>query len=135
MENKLLQFQQEVEKIKKTNTNPFFKSKYFDINQVLSEVKPILNKLGLVVLQPLTTVDGKPALKTIIRDESLTLSADLINETIVIPENPDPQKMGSAITYFRRYALVSALGLEGEEDDDGNSSSGNQSNNTSNFKI
>ena len=112
--NKLLEIQKEIGAISKDSTNPFFKSSYFDINKLLSVVKPILNKHDLVLLQPLTNVDGKPAIKTIIRN-----SEDGIEDTITLPENTDPQKMGSSITYFRRYAIQSMLGLEAE-DDDGN---------------
>ena len=112
--NKLLEIQKEIGAISKDSTNPFFHSSYFDINKLLSVVKPILNKHDLVLLQPLTNVDGKPAIKTIIRN-----SEDGIEDTITLPENTDPQKMGSSITYFRRYAIQSMLGLEAE-DDDGN---------------
>ena len=39
-----------------------------------------------------------------------------------LPNLQDPQKLGSAITYFRRYTLQSLLGLQAE-DDDGNKAS------------
>lgn len=118
---KLLAFQKEVGAITKDSENPYFKSKYFDINKLLEEVKPILNKLGLVLLQPLENINGKPALRTIIFDTESenTELAYLMDSTIPLPENPDPQKMGSIITYFRRYAIQSLLGLQAE-DDDGN---------------
>ena len=113
---KLLNIQKEVGAITKDSTNPFFKSQYFDINGLLSELKPLLNKHGLVVLQPLTEVNGRLALKTVIVDDS----GETYESTTVLPENPDPQKMGSAITYFRRYSLQSLFLLQAE-DDDGNS--------------
>lgn len=116
-ENKLLEFQKRVSAIPKDSTNPFFKSKYFDINTVTGAIRPILNDVGLVMLQPLATFEGKNGIKTIIRDGN----TELVNEFIEIPINPDPQKQGSIITYFRRYALVSLLLLQGEEDDDANS--------------
>lgn len=123
---KLLKFQSSVEAIKKDATNPFFKSKYFDVNTVLGVVKPLLTKCGLVVIQPLTYVETAevtpvPAIQTTIIDSE---SGESISHVTVLPQNPDPQKFGSVITYFRRYSLVSMLALEGEVDDDGNSVSG-----------
>ena len=120
--NKLLQFQKRVGAIAKDSTNPFFKSKYFDINKLIEEVKPVLNELGLILLQPLENLNGKPALRTIICDpEAKDMAlAYIMDSTIPLPENPDPQKMGSIITYYRRYAIQSLLFLQAE-DDDGNS--------------
>lgn len=114
---KLLEFQMKVNAISKDSTNPFFKSKYFDINKLLETIKPVLNEMKIVILQPLSHIDGRPALRTILFDvESKT---NLSNDAITLPDLTDPQKMGSAITYYRRYSLQSLLGLEAE-DDDGN---------------
>lgn len=119
---KLLQFQQAVGKISKDSTNPFFKSKYFDINTLLEEVKPLLNELGLVLVQSLSHIDGHSAIKTELYDADSEDVMPLISSTTPLPENTDPQKMGSAITYFRRYAIQSMLCLQAD-DDDGNSAS------------
>lgn len=117
--NKLLAFQKEVKAIKKDQDNPFFKSKYADINGILAEVKPILSKHGLVVVQPLEIQDGKNTLKTEILDgEKVIISAE-----VILPEGLDAQKFGAAVTYYRRYALQSLLSLEAE-DDDGNLATG-----------
>lgn len=118
---KLLEFQKEIGAIPKGEFNPFFKSKYADINTFIEVVKPILSKHGLVLVQPLSELNGKAALKTIVMD---TASDEALTETVVLPENPDPQKMGAVITYFRRYAIQSMLCLQAE-DDDGNSVSSN----------
>ena len=120
--DKLLKLQQEVEPILKDKVNPFFKSKYADINALLEVIKPALSKNGLVINQPLTNLEGKPALKTILRDDK-----EIIYEEVVpLIELQDPQKMGAVITYFRRYALQSLLCLQAE-DDDGNSVSSEKS--------
>lgn len=118
---KLLQFQQRVEAIKKDSKNPFFKSNYFDINSLLKEIKPILNELELVLIQPLTTIEGRPALRTILLDGD----KELVNDLVILPDLQDPQKMGSAITYYRRYSIQSLLLLQAE-DDDGNMASGKE---------
>lgn len=122
---KLLQFQQAVGKISKDSTNPFYKSKYFDINKLLEEVKPILNELGLVLVQALSHINGKPAIKTELYDVDNTEQFPLLSSTTPLPENTDPQKMGSTITYYRRYAIQTLLCLQAD-DDDGNLASKQQ---------
>ena len=113
MHEKLLAIQQEIGAIKKDSKNPFFKSSYFDINSLLAEVKPILNKHGVVLLQALTNLDGKPALDTaLVFDDKSKLTS-----IVPLPNLEDAQKMGGAITYYRRYALQSLLALEAEDDD------------------
>ena len=113
---KLLEVQKEIGAIKKDSENPFYKSMYFDINSLLATVKPVLNKHGLLLLQGLSHIDGKLALSTQIYDAENKIGFESI---CPLPEAVDAQKAGSAITYFRRYALQSLLALEAE-DDDGN---------------
>lgn len=114
---KLLEVQKELKAIEKTEINPFFKSRYFDVNAILSELKPLLSKNRLVLNQPFE-VDGqgRNVLTTQIVD---TESGEALRSSIYLPTVEDPQKMGSAITYFRRYALQSFLAMEAA-DDDGN---------------
>lgn len=119
-DEKLLAVQKEVGPIKKDSDNPYFKSKYFDINGLLAVLKPCLNKYGLLVLQPLTELNGSPALALIVMDVE---NGKELKTVCPIPRGIDPQKDGSAITYYRRYALQSFFALEAE-DDDGNASSG-----------
>ncbi len=118
---KIGEIQQKIGKIKKESENPFFKSKYFDINKLLDNLMPLLKEQGLTLTQPLTHVNERPAISTIITDGEESLES-----TITMPDIQDPQKMGSAITYYRRYALQSLFSLQAE-DDDGNSASGNAS--------
>src|SRR5690606_21131193 len=114
MKEKLLKIQTEIGSIKKDKDNPYFKSKYVDINGLLAVVKPVLNKHEMVLTQALTNIDGKLALRTTIADSK---SDESISDVCPLPEMADPQKSGSAITYFRRYALQSLLALEAEDDD------------------
>ena len=116
MPNKLLEFQKEVKAISKDSKNPFYKSAYFDINTLIETIKPILNKLELVIIQPLKVIDGKNVLSTKIIDDTKVLA----ESEIIIPDIQDPQKIGSAITYYRRYSLQSLLLLEAEDDDGNN---------------
>ena len=115
---KIGKIQQEIGKIKKDLKNPFFKSNYFDINQLLDALLPLLKEEKLTLSQPLTHINERPAIATIITD-----GTDKIESVITLPDIQDPQKMGSAMTYYRRYALQSLFGLQAE-DDDGNKASG-----------
>lgn len=117
MNKKLLSIQKEIGVIIKDQTNPFYKSKYADINALLEVIKPILNKHGVVLLQPLTNINGAAAIKTILIDSETDAK---IEDITPLTQNPDPQKMGSAITYFRRYSLQSLLGLQAADDDGNN---------------
>jgi hypothetical protein len=124
---KLLEVQKEIGAIKKDEVNPFFKSAYFDINGLLAVVKPVLNKHGLILTQALTSLDGKLALATTlcsverlsgaVTERDVKFEQDIISATCPLPETTDAQKAGSAITYFRRYALQSLLALEAIDDD------------------
>lgn len=106
---KLSAVKAEVGRISKDSNNPFFKSKYFDINSLLMHVEPIIQKNGLLLLQPIQ--DG--LVKSIIYDTNGFSIESGINLTGIT----DPQKLGSAITYFRRYTLQSLLALQAEDDD------------------
>lgn len=118
--DKILKLQTEIGVLSKTETNPFFKSKYMDINGLLAQLLPLLDKHKLRVTQPLTNIEGKPAIATQVFD--LDAKAVIVEEKFPLPEQQDPQKMGSAITYYRRYALQSLFLLQAE-DDDGNHAS------------
>lgn len=107
---KLLLVQEELGAVTKDKENPFFKSSYADINSYIDAIKPALNKHKLVILQPLTT-DG---VMTMLID---TETGEDFRFTMKLPELADPQKMGSAITYFRRYSLQSLFVLKAEDDD------------------
>jgi hypothetical protein len=109
---KILAVQSKIGKISKDKENPFYKSSFFDINGLLEQLSPILVEEGLVVIQPLTSLDGKMSLTTIVASDE-----EQIDFTVPLTENSDPQKMGSAITYFRRYSLQSLFCLQAEDDD------------------
>lgn len=112
---KILKIQSEIGVLVKTETNPFFKSKFLDINKLLEQLQPLLIKEGVLVMQPLSHIDGKPAIRTIVIDTKE--GKELLQGTIPLPDLQDPQKMGSAITYYRRYALQSLFLLQAEDDD------------------
>lgn len=112
----LLEVQKEIEALSKDSKNPFFKSKYLDLPTLLKNVKPVLNKHGLILLQPCQ--EGQ-VISVIIDAET---GESVCSSEITLIDIKDPQKLGAAITYFRRYTLTSLLAIE-EQDDDGNKAS------------
>ena len=111
----LLTFHKEVGKISKDSNNPFFKSKYASLSNILSAIKEPLATSGLTFTQIPT---GDNELKTVIYHAE---SGESIEGTAkMMLAKQDIQGQGSAITYMRRYALGSMLGLNIDEDDDGN---------------
>lgn len=115
----LLEFQKKVTAIKKDGKNPHFKSTYATLSQIIGEVKPILSEVNVVLLQPIK--DGKVG--CVLIDES---GKTIAESWLDLPQGMNPQQMGSAITYYRRYALASLLSLELEDDDANLASQTNQ---------
>ena len=116
----LVKAQSEMSNPKKGNSNPFFKSKYADLNAVREAVIPVLNDNGITVLQPMVHVDGKNFVKTVLLHESGEM-IESVTEIIYAKTN-DAQAQGSGITYARRYGLQSLVCI-GADDDDGNKAS------------
>ena len=112
---KLYKVQKEIGAISKDSTNPFYKSKYFDINSLIKQLMPILEKHNLLLLQPMS--EGNQYSKIVDVD-----TGDSVESFLSLPINLDAQKIGSAITYYRRYTLQSLLGLQAEDDDGNNAS-------------
>jgi hypothetical protein len=112
LEERLLQFQTDIGIIKKDSKNPHFKNTYASLEQILSEVKPILTKCGLILLQPINDKGVCTQLTMVGGSET-----DFVESYIPLPTNLAPQPLGSAITYYRRYTLSSLLSLEIDDDD------------------
>lgn len=107
---------------KKASANPFFKSKYANLGSVIDCSEDALAEQGLFVTQIVCVEpnSGKDALLTLL----IHSSGEHIGGYYVLnPLKSDPQGIGSAITYARRYALQSLLGMNAE-DDDGAAASG-----------
>ena len=107
---KLFNLQQEIGVISKDAKNPFYKSKYFDINSLIKQLNPLLKKYRLLLIQPIEE-DAVYTKIICVDGTGAVLSA------LKLPEINDPQKLGSAITYYRRYTLASLLGLQAVDDD------------------
>ena len=111
---KLFELQNEIGAISKDEKNPFYDSKYFDINKLIKELKPLLKKHNLLLQQPIQ--ENEVISKLICLDNGDSRHSSLRLPEVTIQE---PQKIGSCITYYRRYTLQSLLALECD-DDDGN---------------
>jgi hypothetical protein len=110
-------FQAAVENVTKDAVNPFFKSKYASLEHIITQVKPLLAKNGLSYVQFPDVIDGQAGLTTML----IHFSGEWIAATSPLSmKDVTPQGQGSAITYMRRYALSSILGIATEDDDDGN---------------
>ncbi len=114
----LVLFNSEVNKIAKDADNPFFKNNYATLDTIIDEIRPILSKHGLSIMQ-IPSGDGQNVtLKTLLLHETGEwLESD---ELTMKPVKNDPQAVGSCITYARRYSLAAFLSLNTGEDDDGN---------------
>jgi len=107
---KMFLLQQEIGAISKDANNPFYKSKYFDINSLIKQLNPLLEKHKILLSQP---TRGKKVFTVLKCIESETSDMAWLK----LPEITDPQKLGSCITYYRRYTLASLLGLQAVDDD------------------
>jgi hypothetical protein len=108
-------FNDKVSKVNKDAINPFFKSNYASLPNVLDIIKEPLKESGIVFSQ--IPVDSDGLITIIIHVES----GEYIEGTYTMrPVKETPQERGSTITYQRRYALTAMLGLNVDDDDDGN---------------
>ena len=85
-------------------------SKYADLNAILSTVEPVLLENGLLLIQP---IQGNSVCTQIVDVDS----GAMLESCMDLPQGVNPQNMGSAITYYRRYTLQSALSLQAVDDD------------------
>ncbi len=99
-------------KVVKNSRNPHFKNTYADINAILKAVEPQLMEVGLLLLQP---IKNNCVVTQIIDVDT----GDSVESSMELPMITDPQKMLSAVTYYRRGTIQSLLSLQAV-DDDGN---------------
>lgn len=104
---------------RKDSTNPYFKSNYADLSSVWEACREPLTSNGLAVIQTFDTDhDGNEVI--VVTTLSHT-SGQWVSSRLKMPlTKKDPQALGSAITYGRRYSLAAIVGVVADEDDDGN---------------
>ena len=97
-------------KVHKNAINPHFKKNYADINSILDTVEPILLQHDLLLLQPIKD--------NVVVSQIIDIhSGDLVESYMTLLAITDPQKVLSAVTYFRRGTLQSLLSLQAVDDD------------------
>jgi hypothetical protein len=117
----LVKAQGELNAVSKDGNNPHFRSKYATLQNIVESTRDTLRKHGLAVVQTFGETDGTyiNLITTLLHE-----SGEYISGTFTMrPSKADPQGLGSATTYARRYALSAVLGIVADEDDDGNASS------------
>jgi ERF superfamily len=103
----------------KDATNPHFRSRYADLASIWEACRGPLTSNGLTILQaPATIFAGEPlAAQVSVTTRMLHSSGQWLEGTVSAAVKPDPQSIGSAITYLRRYGLASLAGVAPEDDD------------------
>lgn len=120
----LFQLHGDIEAMTKDEANPFFKSKYVPLPKMIRTLKPILQKHGFILNQPVDVANTQQGLKNAVLSRLVHVETGLSEEArMVLPDIDDMQKLGGAITYARRFTLSSVVGLE-EADDDGETAVG-----------
>jgi hypothetical protein len=105
--------------------NPHFKSRFASLAGVRNAVVPVLAKHRFAVVQLVGGAEGKVSVETVLVHASgERILAGNVSITLPPGNAGNPQALGSAITYLRRYSLLAACCVAGEEDDDGNVGAG-----------
>jgi hypothetical protein len=117
LESKLLEIQKSLPALKKSAANPHFKSSYVPLEALMEEILPVLNEAGILLVQAPSYLGADLAsLTTQLVD---TETSERLSFTVpLVLDKQTPQAVGSAITYMRRYSLMSILGMIGEPDTD-----------------
>jgi hypothetical protein len=114
------------------STNPHFKNRYLSLKGLLNAIRPTLAANDLLIVQTVSNTGGPSPAPSLTTRLIHTDSNEYIEDTMLLSAvKTDPQAQGSAVTYARRYAVVTLLDLVAEEDDDGNAASGGESSSTS----
>lgn len=115
-----LKAQQAMHAATKDAVNPHFRSTYSDFASVIEAVKGPLNDNGIAFMQPVRTTEQGVEIETVL----MHVSGEFYSDTLTVPlPKRDPQGVGSAISYGKRYGLQAMCGLP-SEDDDGNAAQG-----------
>jgi len=117
---KIANIQDELGTLQKSAVNPYFDSKYIEINELLRILKPLAKKEKLLISNPLDHVGDAAAIGTLIVDKE---TGENFYTKCKLSDAKNAQDAGGGITYFRRYALISFFNLD-QEDDDANKVSG-----------
>ncbi len=115
-------FRKNIKQPVKDGKNPYFKSSYVTLEGVIKSVDEAMNGTGLSFMQEVATINGLPAVRTMLMHED---GGTMATEWLSLPLKPGatPQDVGSLITYAKRYQLAGFMGISSDIDDDGNQAS------------
>ena len=103
-----------------TQENPHFRSKFSSLKDCVNTIRPVLAKHHIAATQMVR--HGEAGDRVVTR--LVHVSGEFVEDGgIPLANTSDPQKMGSAMTYARRYGLLAICGAVGDPDDDGNKAS------------
>ena len=132
----LVKAQAGINGVAKDGNNPIFRSKYITLDSILLAVRPVLSQCNIFLSQ---SVQEYAENEITVRSTLIHSSGEWIANEVTVPVNPiinkdgkvqpvDAHRVGSAITYGRRYSLSAllAIGEASDTDDDGNNASGYQ---------
>jgi pyruvate/2-oxoglutarate dehydrogenase complex dihydrolipoamide acyltransferase (E2) component len=115
----LVAAQSEIANVPFDSVNPHFGSKFVSLAAVLAAVRPVLNRHGIVLMQPAAAEGGIIKVQTVF----LHTSGEQISFpplSMPMTDKMTAQSLGSVVTYLRRYSICAALAIAGDEDEDGN---------------
>ena len=112
----LIKAQSEIQHASKDGNNPYFKSGYATLEQVISTVKPPLNSNGIYFQQQSHDCEEGVCIETVFYGHNAMLKTG----KVTIPTDRTPQGRGSGLTYAKRYSLSLACGIGHQKDDDAN---------------
>ncbi|MAO22860.1 MAG: hypothetical protein CMJ25_19085 [Phycisphaerae bacterium] len=111
----LVKAQQEIDHVVQDGNNPFFKSDYATLKEVIDSVKKPLNDNGILLQQVSHDCDNGACVETIFYGHGGLISTG----RVTIPASKqDPQAYGSALSYAKRYSLLMACGVATKKEDD-----------------
>lgn len=121
----MAKFQEEVKQPLKDKNNPFFKSKYVPLENVVEAITDVAPKNGLSFVQwALNDENGRVGVATMLMHESGEwIKFDPVH---MKADKETAQGAGALISYLKRYSLSAVFGITSDQDDDGNSASGNK---------
>lgn len=112
--------QLKISAVTKEGKNPHFRSNYVTLDSILNGPVKVFSEHGIAIIQMPSIVDGKINIRTVLAHAG---GANIQSDLSMVCDVSNPHKVGSTITYLRRFSLASILGIAGE-DDDGNSAAG-----------
>lgn len=111
----LLKAQREIGSAKKESENPFYRSTYADLGEVMRVCKKPCNDNGIIIIQPVESDENGNYVETVLLHESGEFIASRMR--LAVKSENDPQALGSSISYAKRYSLQALLLIPSEDDD------------------